>query len=77
MFGNKVSRSLLDVLLFVIVNIWDVIQSVVFVGGVIICVMLPVEWPMKFLYMAVWLVTAYAISKLVDRLDEYRKKENK
>ncbi|VTN13734.1 Uncharacterised protein [Raoultella terrigena] len=29
---------------------------------------------MKFVYMTVWFITAWAISKLVDRLDEYRKK---
>ncbi|HAT1612966.1 TPA: hypothetical protein I8Y22_004384 [Raoultella planticola] len=61
-------------LLFAIVNIWDVFQSVIFVGGFIVCIMLPVAWPMKFVYMAVWFIAAYAISKLVDRLDAYRKK---
>ncbi len=71
---NKVSRSLLDMLLFAIVNIWDIAQSVIFVGGVIVCIMLPVFWPMKFVYMALWLIAAYVISKFVDRLDEYRKK---
>jgi hypothetical protein len=71
---NKVTSCMLDMLLFAIVNIWDVIQSLIFIGGVIVCIMLPVVWPMKFVYMAAWLITAYAISKLVDRLDEYRKK---
>jgi len=71
---NKFLRGLLDILLFAIINIWDVAQSVIFVGGIIICMMLPVIWPMKFFYMALWLTTAYAISKLVDWLDEYRKK---
>ncbi|MXF45853.1 hypothetical protein GR294_04585 [Raoultella sp. Lac2] len=71
---NKISRGLLDMLLFAIVNIWDIFQSVIFVGGFIVCIMLPVVWPMKFFYMVVWFITAYAISKLVDRLDEYRKK---
>jgi hypothetical protein len=72
---DKASRGLLDTLVFAIVNIWDVVQSVIFVGGIIVCIMLPVVWPMKFVYMAVWLITAYIISKLVDRLDEYRKKD--
>lgn len=71
---NKVSRGLLDILLFAIVNTWDVVQSIIFIGGFIFCIMLPVVWPMKFVYMAVWFITAWAISKLVDRLDEYRKK---
>ncbi|WP_227521298.1 hypothetical protein [Raoultella sp. T31] len=71
---NKISRGLLNMLLFAIVNIWDIFQSVIFVGGFIVCIMLPVVWPMKFVYMAVWFITAYAISKLVERLDEYRKK---
>lgn len=71
---NKVSRGLLDMLLFAIVNIWDVVQSIIFIGGFIVCIMLPVVWPMKFFYMAVWFITAWAISKLADRLDEYRKK---
>ncbi|VTN13733.1 Uncharacterised protein [Raoultella terrigena] len=39
---NKVSRDLLDMLLFAIVNIWDVVQSVIFIGGFIVCIMLPV-----------------------------------
>ena len=71
---NKVSRDLFDMLLFAIVNIWDVVQSIIFIGGFIVCIMLPVVWPMKFVYMTVWFITAWAISKLVDRLDEYRKK---
>ncbi|MBB1201831.1 hypothetical protein EGM70_16235 [Enterobacteriaceae bacterium 89] len=72
---NKVSGCILDMLLFAVVNIWDVIQSLIFVGGVIVCIMLPVMWPMKFVYMVVWLITAYALSKLVDHLGEYRKKD--
>ncbi|WP_241722341.1 hypothetical protein [Raoultella sp. HC6] len=71
---NKVSRVLLDMLLFAIVNAWDVVQSIIFIGGFIVCIMLPVVWSMKFVYMVVWFITAWAISKLVDRLDEYRKK---
>lgn len=73
--NNQLNR-LLDMFLFAIVNIWDVIESVVFIGGIFICIMLPVIWPMKFLYMMIWLVIAYVVSKFISVLDEYRRKEN-
>ncbi len=74
---NKILSRLLDMLLFAIINIWSVIESLIFVGGVIVCIMLPVVWPMKFVYMAVWLIAAYIVRKLVDSLDEYRKKDKR
>jgi putative flippase GtrA len=77
MRGNRLIHSLLDMFLFAIISLWDIVESVIFVSGVIICIMLPVSWPMKFVYMAAWLVIAYIISKLINKLDDYRRKKER
>lgn len=70
----KLLGRLSDMLLFSVIAVWDVIESAVFVAGVFVCFMLPVEWPYKFLYLGIWLCSTYAISKLISKLDEHRRK---
>lgn len=58
--------------MFMVIATWDVAESVLFVGGILLCIMLFDPWPMKFVAMAIWVAIVYAISKMVRRLEKYR-----
>ena len=60
--------------IFAVVNVWDFFESVLFVGGLIGSLMLPVVWPMKFVYAAGWLVCFFCVSKCIGKIEDYRKK---
>ncbi|WP_037035401.1 hypothetical protein [Rahnella sp. WP5] len=60
--------------IFAVVNVWDFFESVLFVGGLIGSLMLPVVWPMKFVYAAGWLVCFFCVSKCIGKIEGYRKK---
>ncbi|QCZ27792.1 hypothetical protein FHN83_14610 [Leclercia adecarboxylata] len=69
---KKISRTLVSSIVF----IWNFIESALFIGGLIMSIMLPVAWPMKFFYAAVWLVLFYICSKVVGMLENYRNRKN-
>ncbi|TLU67456.1 hypothetical protein FFB58_13775 [Enterobacter sp. MF024] len=69
---KKISRTLVSSVVF----IWNFVESALFIGGLIMCIMLPVAWPMKFVYAAVWLVLFYICSKVVGVLENYRNRIN-
>jgi hypothetical protein len=69
----SVLKTFADILLFTLINIWVVIDSVLLVGGIILCIMMFNPWPMKFVYMALWIVIIYSVSRIVTALDNYRK----
>jgi len=60
--------------IFAVVKVWNFFESVLFVGGLIGCLMLPVVWPMKFVYAAAWLVCFFCVSKCIGKIEDYRKK---
>jgi len=60
--------------IFAVVKVWNFFESVLFVGGLIGCLMLPVVWPMKFVYAAGWLVCFFCVSKCIGKIEDYRKK---
>jgi energy-coupling factor transporter transmembrane protein EcfT len=74
---TMIFKAALAVCVFIAVNIWAFIESVLFVGGLIGCIMLPVQWPMKFVYAALWLVVFYAITRLFGMLENYLGKNKK
>ena len=72
---KHVIKGITDIIIFVVVNIWDVAESVLFVGGVLLCIMLFDPWPMKFVYMVFWVAIVYAVSKAVRLLEKYRNQD--
>lgn len=66
-----VFKHILNTLILVTVQIWSFFESVLFVGGFIVCLMLPVVWPMKFVYASLWFVVFYICSKVVGVLERY------
>ena len=60
--------------IFAVVNVWDFFESVLFVGGLIGCLMLPVVWHMKFVYATGFLVFFFCVSKCIGKIEDYRKK---
>lgn len=63
-----------SIFIYTLTNIWDVIESPLFVSGIILCIMLFEPWPMKFVYIAIWIIAFYFISKFIRKLESYRKK---
>ena len=63
-----------SIFIYTLTNIWDVIESPLFVSGIIICIMLFEPWPMKFVYIGIWIITFYFTSKFIRKLESYRKK---
>lgn len=72
-----ICKNVFHGLLFFIIYIWSFFESVLFIGGLIGCIMLPVVWPMKFVYAVLLLVVFYICSKLVCVLEKYRDRKNK
>ena len=64
-------KYILNILLWVTVHIWSFFESLLFVGGFILCIMLPVVWPMKFFFAILWLIVFYLCSKVVRFLENY------
>lgn len=64
-------RYILKPLILVTVQIWSFFESVLFIGGFIFCLMLPVVWPMKFVYAALWVVVFYICSNVIGILEKY------
>jgi len=69
-----VLKGAVKMVLFTAASVWNFFESVLFVGGLIGCLMLPVVWPMKFVYAAVWLIIFFSVSKGVAKLEDYREK---
>jgi len=65
-------KHVLNALILVTVHTWSFFESVLFIGGFIVCLMLPVVWPMKFIYAILWLIVFYICSKIVSFLENYR-----
>lgn len=65
-------KRIADILMFVVIATWDVAESVLFVGGILLCIMLFDPWPMKFVAMVIWVAIVYAVSKMVRQLEKYR-----
>lgn len=64
-------KHILKALILVAIHIWSFFESVLFVGGFIVCLMLPVVWPMKFVYAALWFVVFCICSKVIGVLEKY------
>jgi hypothetical protein len=64
-------KYIVNILLWVTVHIWSFFESLLFVGGFILCIMLPVVWPMKFFFAILWLIVFYLCSKVVRFLENY------
>ncbi len=64
-------KYILKALVLVTVQIWSFFESVLFVGGFIVCLLLSVVWPMKFVYAALWFVAFSICSKVVGILEKY------
>jgi len=71
---HKVLKSAVQMVLFTGARIWNFFESVLFVGGLIGCLMLPVAWPLKFVYAAVWLIIFFSVSRGVAKLEDYRER---
>ncbi len=67
-----VNKYVLNIFVLAIVCIWSFFESVLFVGGFIACIMLPVIWPIKFACAVLWLVVFYIFSKVIGVLERYR-----
>lgn len=65
-------KHVLNALILMMVHTWGFFESVLFVGGFIVCLILPVVWPMKFIYAVLWLIIFYICSKVVSFLENYR-----
>ncbi|HBD81562.1 MAG TPA: hypothetical protein DC039_13240 [Leclercia adecarboxylata] len=65
-------KYFLHVFAWAIIHVWNFFESVLFIGGFILCIMLPVVWPMKFVYALLWLIIFYICSKVVSFLESYR-----
>ncbi len=78
MLHNKpllvVAKGAVKWVIFSVVKVWNFFESVLFVGGLIGCLMLPVVWPMKFVYAAGWLIFFFCVSKCIEKIEDYRKK---
>lgn len=70
---NKILKGLA----LIAVYVWAFIESVLFVGGLIGCIMLPVQWPMKFVFAGLWLVAFFAVTRLFGLLETYLGKNKK
>lgn len=68
-------KTVADIFIYTLTNIWDVIESPLFILGIVLCVMLFEPWPMKFVYIAIWIITFYFTSKFIRKLESYRKKK--
>lgn len=64
-------KHILKALILVMIQLWSFFESVLFVGGFIVCLMLPVVWPMKFVYAALWFVVFYICSNVIGVLEQY------
>jgi len=69
--SSFIYKYILNILLWVTVHIWSFFESLLFVGGFILCIMLPVVWPMKFFFAILWLIVFYLCSKVVRFLENY------
>lgn len=69
-FFSCVYKHILKALIFLTVQIWSLFEAVLFVGGFIVCLMLPVVWPMKFVYAALWLVVFYVCLNVIGVLEK-------
>lgn len=67
-------KTVADIFIYTLTNIWDVIESPLFILGIVLCVMLFEPWPMKFVYTGIWIITFYFTSKFIRKLENYRKK---
>ncbi len=76
MVNNKANsffyNYILNVLAWATIHIWRFFESILFIGGFILCIMLPVVWPMKFVYAVLWLIIFYICSKVINFLESYR-----
>ncbi len=70
-----VCKYILHVLALLIIHIWNFFESVLFIGGFVLCIILPVVWPMKFVYAVLWLIIFCLCSKAVDFLESYSNRE--
>jgi hypothetical protein len=66
-------KSTISITLLFIIAIWDFFESILFIGGLIACVIAPVNWPVKFLYAGLWLIIFFTISKIIIIFESYRK----
>lgn len=73
MMLKKAIRSIAIALCFSIVNVWFFIEPVIFIASVFFCISLSVAWPMKFVYMALSFLVVIVISKIINKLDVWRK----
>lgn len=62
-------KGVANIVLFAFVKIWNFFDPLLYVGGLIGCLMLPVPWPMKFVYAALLLVFFFLVSKCIGKLE--------
>lgn len=74
---SAICKHFIKVVALLIAYIWGFFESVLFVGGLIGCIMLPVMWPMKFFYAVLWLVVFYVLSKIVHLIGNDRVRNKK
>ncbi|GEM_PF-2226465 len=67
-------KAATDIFIYTLTNIWDVIESPLFILGIVLCVMLFEPWSMKFVYIGIWIITFYFTSKFIRKLENCRKK---
>lgn len=70
---KKAIRAIAIVLCFSIVNVWFFIGPVIYIASVFFCISLSVAWPMKFVYIALSFLVVVVISKIINKLDIWRK----
>lgn len=66
-------KSTISITLLFIIAIWEFFDALLFIGGLIACVITPVNWPAKFLYAGLWLIIFFTISKLITIFEKHRK----
>ena len=71
---HRVLKGAVKMVLFAVASVWNFFESVLFVGGLIGCLMLSIAWPVKFVYAAVWLIFFYSVSKGVAKLEDSRER---
>jgi len=58
-----------NIMAFVIYHIFEVLIGPLVVIGAILCIMVFEPWPLKFLYMAIWLFFLFFMSKFIDKIN--------
>jgi hypothetical protein len=75
-FVRGLLRIASTILTFTLHHAFEALIGPLIVIGSILCIMLFEPWPMKFIYMGLWLVFLYLLSKAIDKLTHKDKHNN-